>query len=55
MVRETGLEPVLREEHAPQTCASANSATLAGLVGGDCLSRNDINYIHGFKGCQYQS
>ena len=29
MVRETGLEPVRCEPHAPQTCASASSATLA--------------------------
>ena len=29
MVRETGLEPVRVTPHAPQTCASADSATLA--------------------------
>ena len=29
MVRETGLEPVRVAPHAPQTCASADSATLA--------------------------
>ncbi len=29
MVRETGLEPVWCIPHAPQTCASASSATLA--------------------------
>ena len=29
VVRETGLEPVRCEPHAPQTCASASSATLA--------------------------
>ncbi len=29
LVRETGLEPVQCELHAPQTCASASSATLA--------------------------
>ena len=29
MVRVTGLEPVRRETHAPQTCLSANSSTLA--------------------------
>ena len=29
LVRETGLEPVRRNPHAPQTCASASSATLA--------------------------
>ena len=31
MVRETGLEPVWYSPHAPQTCASASSATLAYL------------------------
>ena len=29
MVRKTGLEPVWSEPHAPQTCASASSATSA--------------------------
>ena len=29
LVRETGLEPVRTATHAPQTCASADSATLA--------------------------
>ena len=29
VVRETGLEPVRCEPHAPQTCASASSATPA--------------------------
>ena len=29
LVRETGLEPVRVTPHAPQTCASADSATLA--------------------------
>ncbi len=32
MVRETGLEPVRTATHAPQTCASAYSATLASLI-----------------------
>ncbi len=32
MVRETGLEPVRAAPHAPQTCASADSATLAYLI-----------------------
>ena len=31
-LRETGLEPVRCEPHAPQTCASASSATLAYFV-----------------------
>ena len=29
MVRVTGLEPVRRETHAPQTCLSTSSSTLA--------------------------
>ena len=32
LVRETGLEPVRVAPHAPQTCASADSATLASTV-----------------------
>ena len=28
----TGLEPALLSEHAPETCASTNSATRAGRV-----------------------
>ena len=32
MVRVTGLEPVRRETHAPQTCLSAYSSTLANIV-----------------------
>ena len=32
LVRETGLEPVRVAPHAPQTCASADSATLANYV-----------------------
>ena len=31
MVRVTGLEPVRRETHAPQTCLSAYSSTLANI------------------------
>ena len=31
-MRETGLEPVRAAPHAPQTCASADSATLAYLL-----------------------
>ena len=27
----TGLEPARRETHAPETCASTNSATWAGI------------------------
>ena len=32
MVRVTGLEPVRRETHAPQTCLSAYSSMLAYSV-----------------------
>ena len=32
LVRPTGLEPVPIAGHAPQTCASADSATLANYV-----------------------
>ena len=32
VVRVTGLEPVRHETHAPQTCLSASSSTLAFLV-----------------------
>ena len=32
LVRETGLEPVRVAPHAPQTCASADSATLASTI-----------------------
>ena len=32
LVRETGLEPVRVAPHAPQTCASADSATLASTL-----------------------
>ena len=32
LVRETGLEPVRVAPHAPQTCASADSATLAYFI-----------------------
>ena len=35
-MRETGLEPVRSNPHAPQTCASASSATSAWR---HCLSR----------------
>ena len=41
MVRETGLEPVRAAPHAPQTCASADSATLAYFVS---LSRALVYY-----------
>ena len=50
LVRETGLEPVQCELHAPQTCASASSATLA------YRSRSPAQhwyYTTYFGNCQY--
>ena len=45
LVRSTGLEPVLLSEHAPQTCAYADSATTA--------CRNSKNYyINCARECQ---
>ena len=53
LVRETGLEPVRCEPHAPQTCASASSATLAF---GRCLRirvrDNGIDYTRFHRICQ---
>ena len=43
-MRETGLEPVRCEPHAPQTCASASSATLASAT---AFAATD-NIIHDF-------
>ena len=44
-MRSTGLEPVLLSEHAPQTCAYADSATTA--------CRNSKNYYSNLpKKCQ---
>ena len=45
VVRETGLEPVRCEPHAPQTCASASSATLASAT---AFAATD-NIIHDFS------
>ncbi len=39
LVPGTGLEPALLSEHAPETCASTNSATRAGRIP---ISRNLI-------------
>ena len=47
LVRETGLEPVRCEPHAPQTCASASSATLAY-----CRFDNGIDYTRFRRNCQ---
>ena len=38
MVRVTGLEPVRRSTHAPQTCLSAYSSTLANTIFSRCLT-----------------
>ena len=47
LVRETGLEPVRCKPHAPQTCASASSATLAS-----CRFDNGIDYTRFRRNCQ---
>ena len=47
-MRETGLEPVRTATHAPQTCASADSATLAYL----CSVRNSEHYNKALCDCQ---
>ena len=62
-MRETGLEPVRTATHAPQTCASADSATLAYAVRrlGDKLCEAAFNfspdsesyYIKDCPTCQY--
>ena len=39
LVRETGLEPVRWKPHAPQTCASASSATAASIIAVSLSSR----------------
>ena len=45
VVRETGLEPVRHTTHAPQTCLSASSSTLAFLV-------SVVYYSKGRVSCQ---
>ena len=55
LVRETGLEPVRCEPHAPQTCASASSATLAFAFPTDPLGPvvdNGIDYTRFLRICQ---
>ena len=47
-MRKTGLEPVRCKPHAPQTCASASSATLALSV-----SRRLLYYTLSALICQY--
>ncbi len=46
LVRVMGLEPIRRLTHAPQTCLSAYSSTLALAVFPDCF--NIISDIFGF-------
>lgn len=43
LVRETGLEPVRVTPHAPQTCASADSATLASTKGIIANEEKNVN------------
>ena len=45
MVRVTGLEPVRRETHAPQTCLSAYSSTLAFIRFLSVSQLNNQDYI----------
>ncbi len=45
LVRETGLEPVRVAPHAPQTCASADSATLASTI---CIISNGNTNVNTF-------
>ena len=46
MVRVTGLEPVRRSTHAPQTCLSTSSSTLAFPVVSEspCSQRQELLY-----------
>ena len=48
-VRVTGLEPVRHATHAPQTCLSANSSTLAYI---HLFSENMYYYTHSPTLCQ---
>ena len=45
LVRETGLEPVRVAPHAPQTCASADSATLASTL---CIIAERYIFVNTF-------
>ena len=49
-MRETGLEPVRTATHAPQTCASADSATLANYY---AVPDSESYYIKEYSACQY--
>ena len=46
-MRETGLEPVRVAPHAPQTCASADSATLASTI--EIIANEKLNVNTFFK------
>ena len=48
LVRETGLEPVRVAPHAPQTCASADSATLASTVRSITEQATNVNTFFEF-------
>ena len=50
VVRETGLEPVRWNPHAPQTCASASSATLAFSCFARTVALATLTIIHDEKG-----
>ena len=53
MVRLTGLEPVRRETHAPQTCLSAYSSTLAFIRFLSVSQLNNQDYIIRHSTCQH--
>ena len=53
MVRVTGLEPVRRETHAPQTCLSAYSSTLAFIRFLSVSQLNNQDYIIRYSTCQH--
>ena len=56
MVRVTGLEPVRRSTHAPQTCLSTSSSTLALVLAANRLSLSDkIYYSSGDAACQQKN
>ena len=50
----TGLEPVRRSTHAPQTCLSTSSSTLAFPIVSESPALSDKNYyISVFRICQH--
>ena len=48
LVRVTGLEPVRRKTHAPQTCLSAYSSTLAFILLFVNLSTQRVLLYHSY-------